>query len=181
MRPTLRMALAVPPTAELSVILTAKSTPAPVAQVMGGVVTPQHTVGPAASLAAQPQLPRQTPPHLGPMAVAALPSLVPLVTPKALTEVAAQSMGTVEKRRFIAVQAARMDATTHPALLPHLKQSPPRRHPLPRSPFSASQPLVLTMAQLRPTGPAVLQMAVLSAVIGPKGAVALHTVYVRCL
>ncbi|KAI4177102.1 MAG: hypothetical protein LQ343_000584 [Gyalolechia ehrenbergii] len=122
-RPTLRMALAVPPTAELSVILTAKSTPAPVAQVMGGVVTPQHTVGPAASLAAQPQLPRQTPPHLGPMAVAALPSLVPLVTPKALTEVAAQSMGTVEKRRFIAVQAARMDATTHPALLPHLKQT----------------------------------------------------------
>lgn len=142
------MVLVVPPMAELSVILTAKSIPALAARAMDGVGTPPHTVEPAASLVAQPHLLRRTPPPLDPMAVAALLLVVLPVILQAPTEGAAHHMDTVASLRIIAVQDVRAVAATHLALQTPLKPRPSQPHPpLLRSLFWVFQPLAPIMAR----------------------------------
>ncbi|KAL8719227.1 MAG: hypothetical protein Q9225_003754 [Loekoesia sp. 1 TL-2023] len=178
-QPTQQTAPVAQHTVERSVTPTAKFTPALAAQATDGVATQRRTVGPAASLVVRHPLPRQTPLHLGLMAVAARLLAVLLATLTVPMEAAAHPTDTVGNRPIIVVQVARADAQTHLVELDQLNQRPSQQPPppRPRSPFLANQPPPLALAQLQPMELAVPQMATLSAVTGLKGAAALLMVY----
>ncbi len=175
---TLQMGLAVPPTVVRSVTPTARHTLDLAARAMAIVGIPLLTVGLAANLAAQPLLLQRAQPPLDLTAVAALPSVVPLVTPMVPLEAAARLMAIAAKQSITAVPDVRADAVAeaveHQAQL-RQKQHHPR---LPKSPSLVCQLLDPSMARPLLMGPVAPRTAVLFAVTGHKEAAALPMAYV---
>ncbi|KAL8694247.1 MAG: hypothetical protein Q9218_001073 [Villophora microphyllina] len=179
-QPTPQMVHAAPRTAEQSVIPTARSIRVLAAQATAGVVTRPITAVLAASLVAPHPLLLQIPRLLVPTVVAALLSQVLLAIPTAPTEAAAHPTDTAARRPITVVQDAKADARAQPPLLEEeVHPRPSLRHPPhPKSPFSASQPLLLGLVLPPLTEPVAPQMATLSAVVGLKEAAAPPTVSV---
>lgn len=172
------MALVVPPMAGPSVTPTARSTRVHAVPTMAGVGTRLRTVGLAASLAARRPLPQQIPLHLDLTAVAALPSVAPLVMPMVRMEAAAQRMDIAARRPITVRLGARADAMADPAV-EQTQRRQEQQYPLrPKSPSWAYPPLAPTTDQSLRMEPVAPQMAALPVVIGHKAAAALLMVYV---
>ncbi|KAI4196460.1 MAG: hypothetical protein LQ346_003215 [Caloplaca aetnensis] len=144
---TLQTGLAVPPTVVRSVTPTARRTLDLAAPAMAIVGILLLTVGLAANLAAQLLLLQRAQPPLDLMAVVALPSVVPLVTPMVPLEAAARRMAIAAKQPITAVPDVKADAMAEPEEhQAQLRQKP--HHPrLPKSPSLACQPLDPSMAR----------------------------------
>ncbi|KAL9600540.1 MAG: hypothetical protein Q9219_003086 [cf. Caloplaca sp. 3 TL-2023] len=167
------------PRVELSVIPTAKSTPALAVPATGGVGTQQPTVEPAANLAARRPLRQQTLLPLGPTAGAAQLSVVQLVILLVLTEAVAHPMATAENQPTIVVRVARVDAQIQAVEMDHPHPGPFPPLPLhPKNQSLANRQLAPITVPLQPMEPVVLPTVAPFAGTGLKVAAAQPMAYV---